>query len=345
MRFEVTLAALLLASGGLARESDDGGAGRARTLVAPTSVVESELALFQTGDGSPAEVVLLGNGATTRVHGEALLAPGLYLVQRTEGRSLRDLFVPRFLRVRPLPPAISPDAPLRERIACVQVHRWDNGETRLGRFLNGLGESAGPLLLPAQYRFAWTLAGIQTTRRNVKGAIDALAARGYVVDVFAAVHGYPIRLADGEWEPDHPGLAAVRLFYTTACWGANGQEAFRAAGVRTYVASRGVNLVSAFHMTAFARGWGAEQTVAEANAAAWQLTRGLGDSLPLRWLVREAAEVPAGGDLGQAWADTEPHVFGDPDVRILSEPPEARVDTLAGELTGGAVRGIVDALR
>ena len=291
-------------------------------LVAPRSVVESEAAVFQR-DGAPAEVVLRGNGATIQARGEAVLAPGLYTVRPAEGRSLRDLFLPRLLRVRPLPPALPPGAPLAERIACVQVHRWDGGQTALGRFLNGLGRTAGSLLVPPQYRFAWILSGPQTTRANVRGAIDALASRGYVVDVFSAVHGYPIQLADGEWAPDHPGLASVRLFYTTACWGAQGQAAFRAAGVRTYVASQGVNLVSGFHLAAFSRGWAAEETVADAAARGWRVTRGAGDSVLLRWLVRRATGLPPGADLTRTWADTEPLVFGDPTVRILSDPRPA----------------------
>lgn len=286
----------------------------------PSKVVESEVAMFRGSDGQPATVSIRGMGKSLEATGEALLGPGLYRLKLKGERNILRMISPRMLVVRPLPPAVSASAPLKDRIVYVQVHRWDNGETRTGRFLNGLGRNFGSVLIPSAYNFSWILAGTQTTQRNVRNAIDTLAKRGYVVDVFSAVHGYPIQLADGEWVPDHAGLRSVRLFYTTACYGARGQQDFRSAGVKTYVAAEGVNIVSAFHMTVFSRSWAAGRTVADCNARAWRFTKGAGSSFLLRWAARKAAGVERGGDLTQVWIDTEPKVFGDGSVRILTDP-------------------------
>ena len=302
----------------------------------PSKVVESEMAMFRTSDGQPATVTIKGMGKNEEATGQALLGPGIYRLKLSGERNILRMIAPRLLFVRPLPPQLPANAPLADRIAYVQVHRWDNGETGMGRFLNGLGRNFGSILIPSAYNFSWILAGTQTTQRNVKNAIDTLARRGYVVDCFSAVHGYPIQLADGEWVPDHAGLRSVRLFYTTACWGARGQEAFRAAGVRTYVAAEGVNIVSAFHMTVFSRNWAAGRTVADCSARAWRFTHGAGSSFLLRWAARKAADVERGGDLTQTWKDTEPKVFGDGSIRILSDP---RLEGIArAEAEGSAMR-------
>lgn len=302
----------------------------------PSKVVESEMAMFRASDGQPATVTIKGMGRDEEATGQALLGPGIYRLKLKGERNILRMIAPRMLVVRPLPPQLPASAPLKDRIAYVQVHRWDNGETRTGRFLNGLGRNFGSILIPSAYNFSWILAGTQTTQRNVRNAIDTLARRGYVVDCFSAVHGYPIQLADGEWVPDHAGLRAVRLFYTTACWGARGQEAFRAAGVKTYVAAEGVNIVSAFHMTVFSRNWAAGRTVADCSARAWRFTHGAGDSFLLRWAARKAAGVERGGDLAQTWRDTEPHVFGDGSIRILTDP---RLEGIArAEAEGSAMR-------
>jgi hypothetical protein len=302
----------------------------------PSKVVESEMAMFRGSDGQPATVTIRGMGKNLEATGEALLGPGIYQVKLKGERNILRMLSPRMLVVRPLPKPVAASAPLEDRIVYVQIHRWDNGETGTGRFLNGLGRNFGSVLIPSAYNFSWVLAGTQTTQRNVKNAIDTLARRGYVVDVFSAVHGYPIQLADGEWVPDHAGLRSVRLFYTTACYGARGQQDFRNAGVRTYVAAEGVNIVSAFHMTVFSRNWAAGRTVADSSARAFRFTKGAGDSFLLRWAARKAAGVERGGDLTQVWKDTEPKVFGDGSIRILTD---TQLEGLARtEAEGSAMR-------
>lgn len=302
-------------------------------LRGPGSVFRGERAHFHGKTGRP----YAGKLVATRVgvDGErlvfqenAVLSEGRWAV-RPEGQ----LFPIKFIRVKALPPVVPASAPLAAKLATVQVFHWDGGETGTGRFLEGLGRAGSPLVTPRDYRVRWALAGQQATRENLGYALKTLADRGYVLDCYFAVHGYPILLADGNWTDVRttPGLSSVRLFATTACYGAEGAPDFLAAGVRTYVAARGVNFVSAPALILLGRSLAKGRTIEEANRRSYGFLHRAGTWWPLRWLGRKAAGVGKDGDLEGAYEASRPIVFGDATLTMRTPlrgptPPETQAE-------------------
>src|SRR5262249_11367575 len=104
----------------------------------------------------------------------------------------------RTVRVHHAPPRVDRALPIAKRIAAIQLFGWDADPSTRGRILEGLGNELGPSIAGKVYPVTWCLSGRQATIANVDHAIEELASRGYVIDIFSAVHGYPIALADGQ---------------------------------------------------------------------------------------------------------------------------------------------------
>lgn len=248
------------------------------------------------------------------------------------------------LHVKALPPPVSPDAPLAQRLANVEICVWDGDHSVGGRILEKLGRFLGPRTIGSHYAVTWALAGRQASRANVDYAIAELARRGYVIDVYSAVHGYPIQLGDGtQWTKvaENKGLAAVRLFYTTACFGARGHDEFLAAGVKSYVAAEQTNFINIFHALLFAHemseGETVEQANAQTNSSLWKLAHWPG----VNWVARKLEKKFADGDgtpegFDKDLVDSEPHVFGDGKVTYATDTrprtPERRESGLVQAL-------------
>jgi hypothetical protein len=202
------------------------------------------------------------------------------------------------LDVRPLPPFVAEDRPAAERAALIQIYVWDGDRSTLGRQLEELGRKLGPRWSRAAYPVQWVLAGRQATRRNVSFAINELARRGYVLDIFSSVHGYPIKLADGEWRDvaRDAGLARCRLFYTTACYGRGGEQEFRDAGVETYLAAEGLNFLSVAHMKLFFDQWKKGRTARASDEHAFRRLKGLAETPVLGLAARGLVHLFARSD-------------------------------------------------
>jgi hypothetical protein len=232
---------------------------------------------------------------------------------------------------------VTPDLPLRKRTALIQIFvedgGWETARTLYGHAVEELGRALGPRLAANDYAVEWVLAGPQATYQNVRFALNELAGRGYVIDVFSAVHGYPIELADQLWEnvTRVTGLGSVRLFYTTACDGGLGADEFLTAGVRTYIAAPGTNFVNAFHMVLFYRIW-ASTTGASALDASAEAFRKL---FALRALDVPVLRRLAGlvGLTDAAREATRPIVFGDRSMTAATDTQRS----LQG--TKGAIEG------
>ncbi|MCW8140210.1 MAG: hypothetical protein KIT58_15020, partial [Planctomycetota bacterium] len=86
------------------------------------------------------------------------------------------------------------------------------------------------------------LRGRERANERLAEAINALASRHAIVDVFCAMH--TIRRDPAEWRRLVPSAAAqkLRLVYSTACFGAQEERAaWEALGARTVVTHVGVN--------------------------------------------------------------------------------------------------------
>lgn len=328
----VSIGVPLLAPPAWAGESSPAGSGKELAILGPHELFEGERAFFR----APTHADLALDLRATRTDdpgGESFVVPvdGIWPVGRTgtfritpvnpsyEARS-------REVVVRPLPPAVSAAEPIATRRACVLVFVWDGGRSAVGEVLEQLGGALGPERTRKAYAVTWTLSGPQATRENVDRAIAELAQRGYVIDIFSAVHGYPIRLADGEWTDfaSNPALRSVRLHYTTSCFGADGAKDFLAAGVRTYVAARETNYLSSFHAARFLADFAQGQTVADACERSYRGLERLVRSPLLGEVLREA--LRSGGcdgcdeDLDAVLEGSRPQVFGAADATIDSEP-------------------------
>lgn len=309
----------------------------------PDSVYQGETAIFYSrSEGAPASLHFAVTGPRGTVQrftdSRSFTVPGRYEI---------ELVTPGFehekksLEVRELPPYVSSDAPVAARRAAIEIYVWDGDRSNGGHDLEEAGRKLGPYWAKAAYHTQWILAGRQATRANVGYAIDELARRGYILDVYSAVHGYPIKLADGEWRDvaSNPGLKHVRLFYTTACHGAAGEEEFRKAGVETYVGASGVNFINAAHMKLFFDQWKKGKDVDWSNDHAFKFLKAIADAPVLGFLVRDLVHffdprhtvLAPKNDFDAVLVKSRPIVFGDGAITRDSDlPPAARAPVTRG---------------
>jgi hypothetical protein len=290
-----------------------------RLLWGPTVAYAGEKISFYTRAAAqePVRVTVasLDGRASSEFQGSFTLEPGTYTV-RLEG----DPLSVRLLRVRPLPPPVSAAEPLRRRLANLQIYVQDGDRSSEGRVLETVGRGLGSILTLGEYRVTWVLAGRQATCENVRFALGELARLGYVIDVFSSVHGYPIALADGSWEVARtPGLASVRLFYTSACNGAEGAADFLNAGVKTYVAARGTNFVNPIHQLAFFARWSRRGATVRASVdEAFAETKKLYET-DLGREVERRLEPNLRMD-ERAFEESRLQVFGDSTLTMATDP-------------------------
>lgn len=329
----VSVGVPLLARPARAGESSPVGAVEELVVLGPNELFEGERAFFR----APTHADLALDLRATRTDdpgGESFVVPvdGLWPVGRTGRFRITPVNTgyvgrPREVVVHPLPPEVSPAEPIAKRRACVLVFVWDGGRSAVGEVLEQLGGAVGPERTRDAYAVTWTLSGPQATRESVNRAIAELAGRGYVIDIYSAVHGYPIGLADGDWTDfaSNPGLRSVRLHYTTSCFGAEGAKDFLAAGVQTYVAARETNYLSSFHAARFLASFAQGETVQDASERAYRDLERIVRSPLLGKLLRDALRSYGGcdgcvEDLDAVLEGTRPQVFGAADVTIDAEP-------------------------
>ena len=307
----------------------------------PSAVLEGERAVFYSRsiDGAFACEARSRDGQKVAFSGEVALPAGEWTVRPTGDLGAS----PRRLRVRALPPPVSPNLPIEQRLATVEIFCWDGDKSVTGRVLEYLGGTVGKVATPSIYKVKWILSGRQATRANVGYAIDELARRGYVLDVFSSVHGYPIQLADGPWTnvASNPGLKSTRIFYTTACHGAEGEKEFRDAGVRTYVGARGTNFVSFPHLTLTVLGLSRGKTIQQASLDAYLTLSAIAHKWPIEWLatklLKRGGVMSEGEEIDAPLLRSRPIVFGDRSVGLHTDPPSRP----AAAARGPTARGLV----
>jgi hypothetical protein len=328
------LAALLVLSAAQAVQAEP--ANKKIALRGPSSVIEGESAVFYSRTaGAPWSLHFRARQGKQIVEFQdsSALSPGEWEISLdTPGFEASK----RTVRVLPAPPRVDSTLPIAKRIAAIQVFVWDADRSTLGRVVEVLGGKLGPSIARKVYPVTWSFAGRQATSANVDHAIEELASRGYVIDLFTAVHGYPIQLADGSWGgmSNVAGFQRVRLHYTTSCHGADGMHDFLDAGVHSYIGSRDINFVNSFHMALFFKHWAKGEPAQKCCDKAFAPLKSIVSFAPIRYFVIKGLKGWENVDKSNyqqvAVEGTRPIVMGDPLVTIKWDFPASLGIALLG---------------
>ncbi|RMG08489.1 MAG: hypothetical protein D6731_21800 [Planctomycetota bacterium] len=209
-----------------------------------------------------------------------------------------------------------------------------------------LGEAVyGGLLERGPYGEVRCLRGPAAGGEVLAAAARDLAARSEALDVFCSAH--TTRRAPAAWrEALAPARDALRLVYSTACWGARAElQAWAAAGARAVVCHEGLNdpLVA---MPLVLSRWLTGSPLGDAVVEGYRETQALHAlAKALAWTRRLVAprEVPDGYGVGDPLQGSRPVVWGEASLRLggAEEDPALRYDPATGGALGLAVRAAV----